>query len=71
MLFLEIPLLLESKLDRYFDKLVFVGANKGLRLERYLKRRGDKKTFILLEKRQLPAVLKKKFAILQLIIIIL
>jgi len=60
MLFLEIPLLLESKLDRYFDKLVFVGANKGLRLERYLKRRGDKKTFILLEKRQLPAVLKKK-----------
>ena len=59
MLFLEIPLLIESKLNRYFDKLVFVGANKGLRIKRYLKKKGDKKTFKLLDKRQFSAALKK------------
>jgi dephospho-CoA kinase len=56
---LEIPLLIESKLNRYFDKLIFVGANKNLRLKRYLKKKGDKKTFSLLDKRQLSAPLKK------------
>ena len=59
MLFLEIPLLLESKLNKYFDKLIFVEANKNLRLKRYLKKKGDKNTFSLLDKRQLPSVLKK------------
>ena len=59
MLFLEIPLLLESKLNKYFDKLIFVGANKNLRLERYLKKQGDKKIFILLDKRQLSPAFKK------------
>ena len=59
MLFLEIPLLLESKLNNYFDKLIFVGANKNLRLERYLKKQGDKRTFILLDKRQLSPAFKK------------
>ena len=59
MLFLEIPLLLESKLNKYFDKLIFVGAKKNLRLKRYLKKRGDKNTFRLLDKRQLPSVFKK------------
>ena len=59
LLFLEIPLLIESKLNRYFDKLIFVGANKNLRLKRYLKKKGDKKTFSLLDKRQLSAPLKK------------
>ena len=59
-LFLEIPLLLESKLNKYFDKLIFIGANKKIRLKRYLKKGGDKKTFNLLEKRQLPSKQKKK-----------
>ena len=59
LLFLEIPLLLESKLNNYFDKLIFVGANKNLRLERYLKKQGDKRTFILLDKRQLSPAFKK------------
>jgi len=59
LLFLEIPLLIESGLNKYFDKLVFVGANKGLRLKRYLKKKGDKKTFSLLDKRQLSPTLKK------------
>ena len=56
---LEIPLLIESKLNRYFDKLIFVGANKNLRLKRYLDKNDDKKTFNLLDKRQLSPVLKK------------
>ena len=59
LLFLEIPLLIESKLNKLFDKLVFVGAKKPLRLKRYLKKRGDKKTFFLLNKRQLSPILKK------------
>ena len=59
LIFLEIPLLLESKLNNYFDKLIFVGANKNLRLERYLKKQGDKKIFILLDKRQLSKKKKK------------
>ena len=57
---LEIPLLIESKLNTHFDKLIFVNANKKLRLKRYLKKKGDKKTFILLNKRQLLPNLKKK-----------
>jgi len=59
LLFLEIPLLIESKLNKYFDKLIFVGANKNLRLKRFLQKKGDKKTFSLLDKRQLSPVLKK------------
>ena len=58
-LFLEIPLLIESRLNKYFDELIFVGANKNLRLKRYLKRKGNKKTFSLLDKRQLSPTLKK------------
>jgi len=59
MLFLEIPLLLEAKLSRYFDRLIFVKANKKLRLKRYLERRGNKQIFNLLDKRQLSPILKK------------
>ncbi len=59
LIFLEIPLLIESKLNKYFDKLVFVGANKKVRLKRYIKKRGDKKMFSLLNKRQLPPAIKK------------
>jgi dephospho-CoA kinase len=59
LLFLEIPLLIESKLNKYFDKLIFVGAKKNLRLKRYLKKKGDRKTFNLLDKRQLSPGLKK------------
>jgi len=59
MTFLEIPLLLESKLNKYFDKIIFVGAKRNLRLKRYLKKKGDKKTFNLLDRRQLPATKKK------------
>ena len=59
MLFLEIPLLIESKLSRYFDKLIFVQTKKKLRKLRYLKKKGNKKMFSLLDKRQLPSAKKK------------
>ena len=59
-LVLEIPLLIENKLNRYFDKIIFVDAKKKLRLKRYLKRNGKKNTFELLNKRQLSSVIKKK-----------
>ena len=48
----EIPLLIESKLTRYFDVIVFIGAKKNIRLKRYTTRGGNKKIFTILEKRQ-------------------
>ena len=59
-LILEIPLLIENKLSRYFDKVIFVDAKKKIRLKRYLKRNNDKKTFEVLNKRQISSVVKKK-----------
>lgn len=59
-LFLEIPLLIESKLNKYFDKIVFVNAKKKIRLKRYLIKNGNKKTFNLLNNRQLSPMVKKK-----------
>ena len=58
-IFLEIPLLIESKLNKYFDKLIFVGATRKLRLKRHIKKKGDEKTFKLLNKRQLSETVKK------------
>ena len=57
---LEIPLLIENKLNKYFDIIIFVNAKKKLRLKRYLKRNNDKKTFEILNKRQISPVIKKK-----------
>ena len=59
-LILEIPLLVENKLSRYFDKIILVNAKKKLRLKRYLKRNNDKKIFEILNNRQLSPIIKKK-----------
>ena len=48
----EIPLLIESKLVKYFDHIIFVGANKNIRLRRYLRKGGNKKIFTILDNRQ-------------------
>ena len=53
-------MLIESKLNRYFDVTIFVDAKKKIRVKRYLKRSNDKKTFEILNKRQLSPVIKKK-----------
>ena len=60
-LIFEIPLLIESKLMKNYDKIVFVNSKKTLRLKRYLKKGKNKKIFNLLDKRQLPPVKKIKF----------
>ena len=61
-LVLEIPLLIESKLDKYFDKIIFVEAKKNLRLKRYLKHKNKKEIFETLNSRQLSSVIKKNLA---------
>ena len=57
----EIPLLIESKLMKNYDKIIFVNSKKNLRLKRYLKKGNSKKVFNLLNKRQLPPSKKIKF----------
>jgi len=60
-LVLEIPLLIESKLNKYFDKIVFVDAKKKIRLKRYLTINSNKNTFEILNKRQISPIKKKGF----------
>ena len=59
-IFLEIPLLVESKLSKYFDKVIFVNTKKSIRLKRYLKKNLNKQTFNMLNSRQLLPAIKKK-----------
>jgi len=59
-LIFEIPLLIENKLMKNYDKLIFVNSKKSIRLRRYLKRGKNKKIFNLLNKRQLTPVKKIK-----------
>ena len=54
--------MVESKLMKNFNKIIFVNSKKKLRLKRYLKRGKNKKIFNLLDKRQLPPVKKIKFS---------
>ena len=42
-LFYEIPLLIESKLMKYFNVIIFIKAKKKLRLKRFKSKKGDKK----------------------------
>ncbi len=58
----EIPLLIESKLTKYFDVVVFVGANKNIRLKRYLYKGGNKKIFTILDNRQIKPSKKIKIS---------
>ena len=48
MLFYEIPLLIESKLMKLFDIIIFIKSKKATRLKRFKSKRGDKKMFNLL-----------------------
>ena len=56
----EIPLLLESKLGRNFNTLVYVGAKKQVRLKRFLARKKSKSLFNLLSKRQMSPLFKQQ-----------
>ena len=62
MIFLEIPLLIESKLTKYFDIIIFIKSKKSIRLKRYLlKNQKSKKFFELLNKKQIKDENKIKY----------
>ena len=61
-LFYEIPLLIESKLTRYFDVIIFIKANKNLRLKRFKANGGNVEIFNLLNDRQIKDNKKAKFS---------
>ena len=60
-LFYEIPLLIESKLMKYFNIIIFIKARKQLRFKRFQTRRRDKKLFNLLDSKQMIDAKKIKF----------
>ena len=60
-LFLEIPLLIESKLTRYFDVIIFIKSKRNLRLKRFRLKKGNIKLFSLLDNHQLKDTKKMKF----------
>ena len=62
LLFLEIPLLIESKLMNNFDLIIFIKSKKKIRLKRYLSKGGDTKLFSFLNNQQLKESKKMKFA---------
>ena len=59
--FYEIPLLIESKLMKYFNILIFIKAKKHTRLKRFQSKNGDKKLFNLLNNKQMTDTKKIKF----------
>ena len=61
-LFFEIPLLVESKLKKYFDLTIFIKARKNIRLKRFKSKGGNRKLFQKLDNRQLSDAKKQKFA---------
>ena len=61
-LFYEIPLLIESKLMRYFDVIIFIKAKRKTRLKRFKISGGNEKIFNILNKKQLSDKKKAKFS---------
>jgi dephospho-CoA kinase len=61
-LFYEIPLLIENKLMKYFDIIIFIKAKKITRLERFKKNGGNEKMFNILNNKQLSDKKKMKFS---------
>ena len=61
-IFLEIPLLIESKLMNYFDIIFFIKARKSIRLRRFLSKGGKREIFNILNKKQLTDTVKIKYS---------
>ena len=59
-LFFEIPLLIESKLTKYFDVIIFIKSKRNLRLKRFKLKKGNSKLFSLLDNHQLKDNKKMK-----------
>jgi len=60
-LFYEIPLLIESKLMKLFDVIIFIKSKKELRLKRFKSKQNNKKLFNLLDSKQMAENKKIKF----------
>ena len=60
-IFLEIPLLIESKLMKNFDIIIFVNAKTSIRLKRFKKKGGSKEFFTILNNKQLSDAKKIKY----------
>lgn len=60
--FFEIPLLIESKLMKNFDLILFVKAKKKIRLKRFKLKGGDEKLFHILNNKQLSDRIKMKYS---------
>ena len=61
-IFLEIPLLIESKLTKYFDVIIFIKSKKDIRLKRYLSNnKKNKKFFEFLNNKQIKDSKKMKY----------
>tara|TARA_B100000902_G_scaffold392600_1_gene445280 strand:+ start:763 stop:1329 length:567 start_codon:yes stop_codon:yes gene_type:complete len=61
LLFYEIPLLIESKLMKHFDIVIFIKAKKQLRLKRFQSKSGDQKLFNILNDKQMNDTKKIKY----------
>ena len=59
--FFEIPLLVESRLMKKFDLILFIKAKRSLRMKRFKQKGGSEKLFKILDKKQLKDVKKIKF----------
>ena len=60
-LFYEIPLLVESKLMKHFNIVIFIKAKKKLRFRRFQSKNGDKKLFNVLNAKQMNDTKKIKY----------
>ena len=61
LLFYEIPLLIENKLMKLFDVIIFIKTKKNLRLKRFKLKNGDSKLFNILNNKQMADKKKIKF----------
>ena len=60
LLFYEIPLLIESKLTKFFDIIILIKCNKRIRFKRFKLKGGDIKIFSFLSKKQISDNKKTK-----------
>ena len=60
--FLEIPVLIESKLMNFFDIIFYIKARRGIRLKRFISRGGKKNFFKILDKKQSSDAKKIKYS---------
>lgn len=61
-IFCEVPLLFEKKMQSSFDQVILICSSIDIRLERFIKRGGDKEIFFEIMQNQLPDTVKQKMA---------